>query len=222
MKHTQGCVSEVVVTLIGGPHLSSWSRNRNVSCDAEDKAKPHVRSLPCIFNSREDMWSALVLPNPRDNELYRNWPFIPELLSDRKPGFLYVQKQNQPYLCPLYHLRARGFLSFFLTSCFPERQAPLGNLLLSHLPSPALLPPPSQKESPWPLLGLLSGFHNPCIPAMKFVSGFSQDDQLRKASFGLLAPPFPPPARVSLGSMGSHSFLPLRRARLKDCACQHL
>lgn len=110
------------MTLLGGPHLSSWSRNRNVSCDTGDKAKRHVRSLRCIFNSREDMWSALVLPNPRDNEPYRNWPFIPELLSDRKPGFLYVQKQNQPYLCPLYHLRARGFLSFFLEALLPASQ----------------------------------------------------------------------------------------------------
>ena len=54
---------------------------------------------------------------------------------------------------------------------------------------------------------------------MKFVSSFSQDDQLRKASFGLLAPPFPLAARVSLGS---NSFVPLRGARLKNYACQLL
>lgn len=199
------------MTLIGGPHLTSWSRTRNVSHDTEDKTKSHVRSLLCLFNSREDMWSVRCFQIPEITSCIIFGSFIPELLFDTKPSFLYVQKQNQPYLCPLYHLRARGFLSSFLsfdlTSCFPERQAPLGNLLLSHLRLPALLPPPSWKESPWPLLGLLSGFHNPCIPAVKFVSGFSQDDQLRKASFGSLAPPFPLPSPGEFGKHGKQLLL---------------
>lgn len=48
--------------------------------------------------------------------------FISELLFDTKPCFPYVQKQNQAYLCPLYHLSARGFLSFFLEALLPASQ----------------------------------------------------------------------------------------------------
>lgn len=151
------------MTLVGGPHLTSWSRTRNLSHDTEDKTKSHVRRLLCVFNSREDMWSVRCFQIPEITSCIIFDSFIPELLFDTKPSFLYVQKQNQPYLSVPSTTSGLGdfFLPFFLLTLLPASQK--GRPLWVTCSSPTCACQPSSHRLPGrrvlgPFWGFFQGF----------------------------------------------------------------
>lgn len=102
---------------MGGPPLTSQSRNGDPSLDTRTRLKPHTGSRGLYLTLGSRCFQA-----PEITRRVMIGSFIPEGLFDTKPCFLHIQKQNQACLRPLHHFRARGFLSFFLEALLPASQ----------------------------------------------------------------------------------------------------
>lgn len=158
-----------------------------------------------------------VLPSPRDNKLCHNWLIYTRTTFLHKA--LFSSCSGTKSTLSLAPVPPQSLLSFVPEALLPASQKDRPLWANSFLPLAPANPPPTafpEGES-LAFFGAFSSISQPLHSSVKFVSGFSQDDQLKKASLGLLAPPFPLPARVSLGSMGSSSFVLLRRTWLMDC-----
>lgn len=120
MRDTQGYVSEVVVISLVDliPPVGVGIGTFHVTL--KTRLSPMVEAYDADLTLGKTWGQCWCFQIPEITSCIIIGSFIPEFLSDTKPCFLHVQKQNQPYFCP--HVRARGFLSFFLEASLPASQ----------------------------------------------------------------------------------------------------